>query len=68
MKKGYIYVIAFALFIALCQTFKYRFFERKNLPPSTTNAVIAQIIIMLLLFLIPGLLIARWHYKNKNRL
>lgn len=67
MKKGYIFVIAFALFIALTQTYKYRVFERKSLEPSTTNAIIAQIIMMFLLFLIPGLLIARWYYKNKNR-
>lgn len=64
-KKGYIFVTAFALFIAFSQTLKDRFFGSRNLTEPTQGSVILQVVIMFIVLLMPGLFIARWYYKNK---
>jgi hypothetical protein len=65
IKKGYVYVIAVALFSAFGQTFRYRFFEMRDLNQSTIAPIILQLLIVFLAFLLPGLFIARWYYKSK---
>lgn len=66
IRKGYVYVTAFALFNASGRSFQYRFFERRSLYESSPASIILEIVIMFLIFFIPGLLIARWYYKKKD--
>ncbi len=65
IKKGYLFVTFFALFLAFSRTLKYQFFARGNLNEPTCTSIIFQLVILFIVFLIPGLMIARWYYKNK---
>lgn len=64
MKKGYVFITLFALFIASSQNFKYFFYSNKeHLPASDTLWI--KVIVLFLTVWIPGLSLARWYYKNK---
>lgn len=61
IKKGYVYIIAFSLFVAISQTFKYRFYSNEPI-----NKIELKFLTLLLTFLIPGLFLVRWYYKKKD--
>ena len=66
MRKGYVLVKLFSLFIAVTQSLKYRFFTKRDLGEETINNLVIQIVVLFLLFLIPGVLAVRWYYKQKD--
>ncbi len=66
MKKGYILVMLFSLIISLLESFKYRFYIKRDLSEATLINLIIQASMMFLILLIPGLLLVRWYYKLKN--
>ncbi len=66
MKKGYIIIIIFSLCISILESFKYRFFIKKDLSEATLNNLFIQAGMMFLILLVPGLLLVRWYYKLKN--
>ncbi len=65
IKKGYVFVTAFALFIAFSQTFKYWFYDKRKLYQLSQNAIVLKLVIIFLVFFIPLLFLVRWYYKNK---
>jgi uncharacterized membrane protein len=67
MRKGYVYVILFALFIAVSQTWFHRTYTTKNIDETPLRILLLQAVIMFITFLIPGLLLARWYYKMKDK-
>ena len=68
MKKGYSFVLFFALFIAVTRTFYCRAFVVKDLGAASVNKLVIQAIILFALFAIPGLFLALWYYKEKNKI
>jgi hypothetical protein len=66
MKKGYVFVVFFALCITIFQTFKYGIVLKEDTSQITASFVILKIIAGFILFVIPGLLLARWYYKKKD--
>lgn len=67
IKKGYFFIFFFALFIAVSQTFKYRYFIKKDLSEMNIDRILFQGLLLFFMFLIPGLLLVRWYYKMKDR-
>lgn len=65
MRKGYLFVVLFALFIAVSRSFYYRIFIKRDLGEATVNNLIIQGTVLFFVFLIPGLLAVRWYYKQK---
>lgn len=61
IKKGYVYIIAFSLFVAISQIFKYRFYSNEPI-----NKIGLKFLTLLTTFLIPGLFLVRWYYKKKD--
>ena len=68
MKKGYLFVLFFALFNAATRTYYYRAFVAKDLSEASVNKLVIQAVILFALFAVPGLLLARWYYKHKNKM
>ena len=68
MKKGYLFVLFFALFIAATRAYYYRAFVAKDLDEASANKLLIQAVILFALFALPGLLLARWYYKQKNKI
>jgi hypothetical protein len=66
MKKGYVFVIFFALCIAILSTLKYRIILEKNSSQITGSIITIQIVVLFMSFLIPGLFLVRWYYKHKR--
>ncbi len=66
MKKGYLYILIFSLFIAVCQAIKYRMFIKRDLAQNV-HIFIIQTTSLFLLILIPGILVVRWYYKKKSK-
>ena len=67
MKKGYVLILLFALFVAAMQSLKYRSYFKHDLSPATRNNLIIQIVLLFLLVAIAGILVVRWYYKLKNK-
>lgn len=65
MKKGYLFVLSFALFIAFSRTYYCRAFVVKDLDEVSVNNFIIQAVILFALFALPGLILVRWYYKQK---
>jgi hypothetical protein len=68
MKKAYLFVLFFALFVAVTMTYYYRTFVAKDLGEASANKLVIQAVILFALFALPGLLLARWYYKQKNKM
>lgn len=66
MKKGYVFVIVFALVIAILSTFKYRIILANDPSQISGNVIIIQIVVLFMSFLIPELFLVRWYYKHKK--
>lgn len=66
MKKGYVFVVLFALCIAILSAFKYRIILKKDTSEITGSIIIVQILVLFISFLVPGLLLVRWYYKHKR--
>jgi hypothetical protein len=67
MKKGYVFVVLFALFIAVAQTWFYRAYTAKDLSEAPLAKLVLQGTILFSLFVIPGVLLVRWYYKQKGK-
>ncbi len=67
IKKGYVFILFFALFIAVSRTFMYRYFVKKDFSEMNLYRTLSQGLILFLIFLIPGLLIVRWYYRMKQK-
>lgn len=67
MKKGYLFVLIFALFIAVTRTYYYRAFVARDLSEASVNKLIIQALFLFALFAIPGLLLSHWYYRQKNK-
>jgi hypothetical protein len=67
LKKGYIFIVAFALFIAITRTFMYRYFIKRDFIEINLYKIPLQGLILFLIFLIPGLLLVRWYYRIRDK-
>jgi hypothetical protein len=68
MKKGYLFVLLFALFIAVSRTYYHRAFVARDLGEAPVEKLVFQAVVLFTLFALPGLLLARWYYKQKNKI
>lgn len=67
MKKGYVFIILFTLFIAISRKFMYRYFIKRDFSEKMyLYKIIAQGLHFFFIFFIPGLLLVRWYYKIKD--
>lgn len=66
MRKGYLFVIVFALFSSIARSFYYRVFIKNDLEHVTSIHFATQILLLFISILIPGLILARWYYKLKD--
>jgi hypothetical protein len=67
MRKGYLYVILFALFSSIARAFYFRIFIAKDLSEITYGHLVIQMLLLFITFLIPGLLAVRWYYRLKDK-
>lgn len=65
MRKGYWFVLIFSLFIAITQLIKTDMFVLKRTNIDGTKFII-KVVIVFLIFFIPGCLLVRWYYKMKD--
>ena len=68
MKKGYLFVLFFALFSATSRTWYNRAFVTRDLDETSLTKLVIQGLILFALLALPGLLLARWYYKQKNKM
>lgn len=68
MKKGYVFVVFFALFIAVSLTWFYRAYTAKDLNEAPLTKLIVQAVILFTLFVISGIQLVRWYYKQKSKM
>ncbi|RYE41896.1 MAG: hypothetical protein EOP48_23680 [Sphingobacteriales bacterium] len=66
MKKGYVLIVLFALFVSVVGTLKYKLSINRDLEVLTLSEIIFRIIVGFLLYLFPGLLLVRWYYNMKD--
>ncbi len=64
-RTGYVFIFAFALFIAISKSFYYRKYIAKD-EDYASNKYIIQIVTLFLLIYIPGVLLVSWYYRQKN--
>lgn len=67
MKKGYVFVVLFSLFISVGYSLRYRLYIKRDFQEVTITHLLVQMAVNFIVFLIPGLLLVRWYYKLKNR-
>lgn len=67
IKKGYVFIVIFALFIAVSRTFMYRYFMKRDFSEMSLYRILLQGLILFLIFLVPGLLLVRWYYRMKHK-
>jgi hypothetical protein len=67
IKKGYVFVVVFSLFVAIFYPLYYRLYIATDLSKETFGKLILHGLLMLLTALIPGLILVRWYYKMKNK-
>lgn len=68
MKNGYAFIVFFALFIAVSRTWFDRAYVAKDLSEAPLIKLIMQGAILFTLFVIPGILLVRWYYKQKSKM
>jgi hypothetical protein len=67
MRKGYLYIIAFALFLSITQTLKYRIYIKKDYHEVSLEHLLLQGAVLFVIFFLPGLFLVRWYYKQKDK-
>ena len=67
IKKGYVFIVLFALFVSIIGTLKYRLYIKQDFDVVSLNDIIFRIIFGFLIYLLPGLLLVRWYYIIKNK-
>ena len=67
MRKGYVYIVVFSLFLAISGTLKYRAYIKRDLDQVTFGHICLQTTILFLTFVVPGLFLVRWYYKMKDK-
>jgi hypothetical protein len=67
IKTGYVFIVLFALFVAVAGTLKFRLFIKRDFDEVSLGYIIFHIAIGFLIYVIPGILLVRWYYKMKNK-
>ena len=67
IKKGYIFIVLFALFISIVGTLKYRLYIKRDFDLVSLNDIIFRIVTGFMIYLVPGLLLVRWYYRMKDK-
>lgn len=67
IKKGYVFIVFFSLFIAVSITFMYRYVIKRDFSEMNLYRILLQGLILFLIFLVPGLLLVRWYYRMKHK-
>jgi hypothetical protein len=67
MRKGYVFILIFSLFVAISQTLKYRIYIKHDWDAASQTKIVVQMMILFLITFIPGLLLVRWYYKLKDK-
>ena len=60
-------MLLFSLGSAIARALQYRIFIKKDLNEVSLIHLIVQIVTLFLTFLIPGLLLVRWYYRQKDQ-
>ena len=66
-KKGFVFIVFFALFIAVSRIFMYRYVIKRDFSEMNLYRILLQGLILFLIFLVPGLLLVRWYYRMKHK-
>jgi Kef-type K+ transport system membrane component KefB len=67
IRKGYVFILLFSLFIAISQSLKYRLFIKRDLSEATTINLLLQIVVLFIVLFVPGYFLVRWYYKKKEK-
>ncbi len=67
LRKGYVIIVVFSLFISIAGTLKYRAYIKHDLNQVTSQYLLLQISIAFITYVIPGVLLVRWYYKMKDK-
>jgi|JI8StandDraft_2_1071088.scaffolds.fasta_scaffold61313_2 hypothetical protein len=66
-RKGYVIIFLFSLFNAIGRTFYCRIYIAKDYAEISFGHILLRIIILFLIFFIPGLIAVRWYYRLKDK-
>ena len=67
MRKGYVYVVLFSLFLGIAGPIQYRLYVKRDFNEMSAEHLLLRITIAFLMYVIPGLLLVRWYYKMKDK-
>lgn len=67
MRKGYLFIAMFALFVSITQTLKYRIYIKKDYNEVSLEYLLVQGAVLFVIFFLPGLFLVRWYYKQKDK-
>jgi hypothetical protein len=67
MRKGYLFIAMFALFLSTTQTLKYRIYIKKDYNEVSLEHLLLQGAVLFAIFFLPGLFLVRWYYKQKDK-
>ena len=68
MRKGYLYILIFALMVSVLQTLKYRIYVFKDFSDRSLVFIFLQISFIFLIIFLPGIVFVRWYYKQKDKM
>ncbi|OJU76680.1 MAG: hypothetical protein BGO09_07185 [Bacteroidetes bacterium 47-18] len=63
IRKGYWFVLFFAVFSALMQVYRNEFIIKDQ---EINKIIIVKVLVLFLILFIPGLFLVRWYYKMKD--
>lgn len=66
IRKGYVQVLLFVLFLAIVSAYKYQYFTYRRHLPQFYERLVAHATLMFVPFIVPGWLLVRWYYKLKD--
>ena len=67
LRKGYVFIVLFSLFIAISQSLKYRLFTKRDLSTETLHNLIIQAVSLFVVIVTVGILAVRWYYRMKDK-
>lgn len=66
MKRGYIYVLLFSIFIAIAQAIKNSSFQEIDGVWRVSRNTYIKAAILFVIFFVPGVFLVRWYYSIKK--
>lgn len=67
LRKGYVFIVLFSLFVAISQSLKYRLFTKRDLSAETLHNLIIQAVSLFVVIVTVGIVAVRWYYRMKDK-